>query len=188
MIVRSFEFTDEAEVCLTGAADMDYGAEYHTRERRAVGRACRAWREASGDGVLPSLASLGIGNATGEWRHGFLIRNDHFMAQAVFVACGDALRANWDMAHLGNTLEDAVPDGLRNRFAESCQRSLAERGPVILAGSYREKAGPQVQFRCFITPVQARGDGVDFIYGTFSCKAGPDGTIVPFSSDAASST
>ena len=36
MFVRSFEFTDEAEVCLTGAADMDYGAEYHTRERRGA--------------------------------------------------------------------------------------------------------------------------------------------------------
>ncbi len=54
MFVRSFEFTDEAEVCLTGAADMDYGAEYHTRERRGAPAApggkqaatgcCRLWR------------------------------------------------------------------------------------------------------------------------------------------------
>ncbi len=192
MLLRSFEFNDGVEVCQIGAADARYDAECKANcimgERRAVGRACRAWREACGNGVLPSLVSLGIGDATEEWWHGFLIRRDHFMAHAVFVACGEVLRAEWDMKHLGNTVENAVPHGLRDRFAESCQRSLAERGPVILAGRYRGESGPPVLFRCFITPVQERSDGVDFIYGTFSCKAASNAAIVPFPSGTVGST
>tara|TARA_B100002003_G_scaffold232664_1_gene244702 strand:+ start:362 stop:814 length:453 start_codon:yes stop_codon:yes gene_type:complete len=140
------------------------------QERRTTAHASNDWRIARGDDVMPNLNDLGIGDTALEWHDRFLIRSDRHMPHAVFIACGDTLQSNWDMARLGATLEDALPDDLRDRFAEGCQMSLDEGRPVPVEGRYRDQDLGEILFRCVMMPVQAMNDGVDFIFGAYSHK------------------
>ncbi len=140
------------------------------QDRRAAGRASADWREACGDEALPSLTSLGLADATEDWHDRFLIRIDRHMPCAVFIACGNTLRSDWDMQRLGSNLEDILPEDLRDRFAEGCQRSLQEGGPVPVEGSYHDPDFREVLFRCVMLPVQSPNDSGDFIYGGYSQK------------------
>ncbi|NQV59671.1 MAG: hypothetical protein HQ502_08380 [Alphaproteobacteria bacterium] len=139
-------------------------------ERRTTARASDDWRIARGDDVLPNLNNLGIGDTALEWHDRFLIRIDRHMPHAVFIACGETLQSDWAMPRLGATLEDALPDNLRDSFAEGCQRSLEKGCPVPVEGSYCDQDLREILFRCVMMPVRAMNDGVNFIFGAYSHK------------------
>jgi len=140
------------------------------QERRATARAGTDWRDACGDDGLPSLTKLGIGDMTGDWHDRFLIRRDRHMPHAVFIACGKTLQSDWAMERLGTTLEDVLPEDLRDRFAEGCQKSLEESCSVPLEGSYHDENLREILFRCVMMPVQSLSGEMDFIFGAYSHK------------------
>ncbi|MDP6564939.1 MAG: hypothetical protein QF578_08955 [Alphaproteobacteria bacterium] len=151
--------------------ETDKAASSHEgHDRRATEVAGADWREARGDQASPTLAALGIEDTAGEGHDRFLVRGDSHMLHAVFIGCGDTLRSHWGVGNLGATLEDVLPDDLLYRFAEGCERSLMKGSPVLIDGSYHDRDGREVLFRCTMMPVQSLGDGPDFIYGAYSHK------------------
>ncbi|MDA1101605.1 MAG: hypothetical protein O2967_21805 [Proteobacteria bacterium] len=140
------------------------------RERRTAGRVSAEWRDARGDQALPPLTSLGLAQAAADWHDRFLIRSDGHMPSAVFIVCGDTLRSDWDMERLGRNLKDALPDGLRQRFAEACQQALAKGAPVHVEGGYHDPDLRPVLFRCVMLPVQVPNKVGYYIYGGYSQK------------------
>jgi hypothetical protein len=149
------------------------GFQVNDRDRRAADRASADWRNACGNEALPSLTDLGLTGAAGEWHNRFLIRSDSYKPCAVFIACGNMLRSHWDMEGLGSNLEDTLPGGLRDRFADGCQRSLQKGGPVQIEGSYHNPDLSEILFRGVMLPMQAPISGGNFIYGGYSQKIAP---------------
>ena len=163
-----------AETAVSGGpcAAKETAAHDKPHERRATVRAGVDWRDACQGEEAPTLTNLGIGDTAEEWHDRFLIRSNSQMAHAIFIACGNTLKSksHWNMARTGTTLQDALPDGLRDRFADGCQKSLDEGCPVTVEGSYHDEGLSEFLFRCVMMPVQALNNGADFVYGAYSHK------------------
>lgn len=167
MSLHSFTISEEAATYASTAAQDEHET---ADERRATTRADAAWQDARGIADHPALTNLDIGGDVKDWHDRFLIRSDHHMPHAVFIACGTGLQSSWQMKRLGGTLEAILPHELCGRFSEGCSKSLATGSPVPVDGSYRDDQRREVLFRSIMMPVRAMNDDVDFIYGAYSHK------------------
>jgi len=98
MSLHSFTISEEAATYASTAAQDEHET---ADERRATTRADAAWHDARGIRSDPALTNLDIGGDVKDWHDRFLIRSDHHMPHAVFIACGTGLQSSWQMKRLG---------------------------------------------------------------------------------------
>ena len=148
------------------------------RERRATLLALSAWVSARENDRIPDINVL-AGNAVKAGKqevfteNQFLIRADPNAAIYVFMIYGNALPKVLGGLHLGMSVQNFLPNALKDIYLEACLEATNSDNEVYREGEITTASGEGVLYRSVFMPLRSDGKSKHiYIFGAFSNETG----------------
>jgi len=144
-------------------------------ERRDVRQVVDHWlRNASEDGVIPSLDNFDFSPMKGDWKHRFLICSDPTVENAVFIIYGleFAQLLNLPEAVAGSRpLMPQIPERYRPVFTVGCSMAITEPVPARFSGVVIADDFNAEFYRAVFLPINLHPNwSKRLIFGTFNYR------------------
>ncbi len=144
------------------------------RERRATLLALKAWRSACENDSRPDLNDLS-GKAGGQdvfTDNQFLIRTAPMSDNSVVMFYGDALPKVPGRRNMGISVQNFLPNALKDIFREAYEEAANSDKEVYRQGEITTASGESVLYRSIFMPLRSDNLEYNYIFGAFSNETG----------------